>query len=187
MIDEYIEIIKAILPPIITGLMGFWLAKQKNDNLDNIKIAYNRVYFPIYQYISLNSNITIKQLIKYSKKYIEKYFKYVDKSTLNCFKKLEEENNDKTLNEFKNNIIHINSYLRRKLNYLESNSLSIYSFSTIDQKILCVIISTSFSYGFLFASEQINNVIVSFTFITMAFIFIIASIIMMFQLIKRIF
>lgn len=184
MSDKFVKIIIAILPPFISGFMGFLLARLKKDNLDNMKITYNRIYFPIYKYIILNSNIEKQQLIEYSKKYIEKHFKYVDKSTYNCFKKLEEEMNDKTLNEFKNNIVQINSYLRRKLNYLESNSFKVYAFSTYDQKIVQLIIYTSISYGLFFASGYFAGLIYTI-FCIIAFIFITASIIILFQLAKK--
>ncbi len=189
MFDKISEIIKIALPPIITGFMGFVLSKQKNNNLDNMKISYKEVYFPLYRYITLNEyNIDKDKLIEYGKKYIENYFIYLDKSTYHCFKKFEAEKDDKTLSEFENNIRLINSYLRKKLNYLESSSFSTYSFSTSDKKMFYLIIYTSLTYVFYFMYNIFSDMILlNYIFISLSFIFLIASTILLLQLVKNIF
>lgn len=189
MFDKISEIIKIALPPIITGFMGFMLSKQKNNNLNNMIISYKEVYFPLYKYIIFNKyNNDKEKLIEYSKNYIETYFIYIDKSTYYCFQKFEEKKDDKTLNEFENNIKQINSHLRKKLNYLESNSFSTYSFSTTDKKLFYLFIYTALTYLFNFMYNIfIDNIILNIIFISLALIFLIASTILLLQLFKNIF
>lgn len=54
-----LELSKIILPAIITGLFTFFITKytyNKNRPLDKMEIAYNRVYYPLYQIISDESS-----------------------------------------------------------------------------------------------------------------------------------
>lgn len=47
-----IEILKIILPAIITGIFSFFVARYnygKNVPLDKMEIAYDKIYFPIYK------------------------------------------------------------------------------------------------------------------------------------------
>ena len=52
--ESFIEILKIILPTLITGIFTFVVTKynyNKNVPLDNMKIAYNRIYYPLYKII----------------------------------------------------------------------------------------------------------------------------------------
>ena len=55
--ESFIEILKIILPALITGIFTFIVTKynyNKNVPLDNMKIAYNRIYYPLYKIINNN-------------------------------------------------------------------------------------------------------------------------------------
>lgn len=135
------EILKIVLPAIITGIFGFLVAKYTYNNnkpLDKLEIAYNRVYYPLYRLVKQNDNEGIDIIIKKSKYYFEKYDKYVDRSTLriyNSLNKCDKKVKKKSIyNIFYNNIYDKNAYLRRRLGYLEPNFLQIYTYSSTSEK-----------------------------------------------------
>lgn len=152
------EIGKTILPAIMSGIFTFLVTKytyNKNRPLDKLEIAYNRFYYPLYKIIC-NKEICndIDLIINKTKTYLDKYDKYVDKSTFRAYKYLCECNTNtkkkSAYQNFKNNIHNRNTYLRRKLGYLEPNLLQIYTYSSQSEKftfrilieccVLCVII-----------------------------------------------
>lgn len=131
-----LEVFKMILPAIIAGIFTFLVTKYsyiKNRPLDKLEIAYNRVYYPIYNIIS-NKTFSIDDVIVKSEKYITKYDKYVDISTKQLFfsiKKSKKQLNKKMLyKNFKNNIYYKNYYLRKNLGYLVSGYINLYNYST---------------------------------------------------------
>lgn len=136
------EILKVILPVIITGLFTSFIAKytyNKNIPLNKMEIAYNRVYYPIYKIISdKNIGENINEVINKSKIYIIKYNKYVDISTKKLFEALcncdKETKRKSVYHNFKDNIYNRNSYLRRRLGYLEPNFIQLYKYSTPEAK-----------------------------------------------------
>lgn len=132
------EILKVILPAIITGLFTFLITKytyNRNIPLDKLEITYNRIYYPLYKIISdKNISENINEVINQSRIYITKYDKYVDASTkrlfqilINCDKEVKKKS---IYHSFKDNIYNRNSYLRRKLGYLEPNFIQLYKYST---------------------------------------------------------
>lgn len=138
------EVLKVILPTVITGLFTFFVTKytyNKNRPLDKIEIAYNRIYYPIYRILS-DENISknINEVINKSKIYIIKYDKYVDVSTKRLFETLcncnKEAKKKSIYKSFKNNIYSRNSYLRRRLGYLEPNFGQLYKYATPGSKSL---------------------------------------------------
>ncbi len=135
------EILKIVLPAIITGIFGFLVAKYTYNNnkpLDKLEIAYNRVYYPLYNFIKQNNNADIDIIIEKAKYYFEKYDKYVDRSTLNIYNSLNrcdtKAKKKSIYNIFCNNIYDKNAYLRRRLGYLEPNFLQIYTYSSSSEK-----------------------------------------------------
>lgn len=136
--ETIFEILKVVLPAIIAGLCTFLITKytyNKNRPLDKLEIAYNRVYYPIYKIMSdKNTNNDIDTIIDKSKTYFTKYDKYIDISTKRLFDLLSEcdkEAKKKSIyHSFKDNIYNRNSYLRRRLGYLEPNFIQIYKYST---------------------------------------------------------
>lgn len=138
------EILKVILPAIITSLFTFFITKYTYNNnrpLDKIEIAYNRIYYPIYKIITdKNINNDINEVINKSKSYFTKYEKYADISTKILFEALcncnKEAKKKSIYQSFKDNIYNRNSYLRRRLGYLESTFIQLYKYSTSGSKSL---------------------------------------------------
>lgn len=136
------EIFKNILPAIIAGMFTFFITKytySKNIPLDKLEIAYNRIYYPIYMILSnKENNNDINYVINKSRLYLNKYKKYADRSTLAIFDSLCRCNKNakrKSIYKiFKNNIYDKNSYLRRRLGYLEPNPLQMYKYSSSSDK-----------------------------------------------------
>ena len=142
--ETLFEILKVILPAVITSLFTFFITKYTYNNnrpLDKIEIAYNRIYYPIYKIIS-DKNITndINEIIKRCKFYFTKYEKYADISTKKLFKELcgcNKETKKKSIYQsFKDNIYNRNYYLRRRLGYLEPSFIQLYKYAISGTKSL---------------------------------------------------
>ena len=102
-----------------------------------MEIAYNRVYYPIYKIICNNkkfNKMKVDTIIQKISFYLSKYNKYVDKSTLNAFNTLYKYKDKQSYNNFINNIYDKNSYLRRRLGYLEPNVMQIYKYLSESEK-----------------------------------------------------
>ena len=141
------DIIKIVLPAITAGLFTFFITKytyNKNRPLDKLEIAYNRVYYPLYRFINIkkDSNKIDETILEIKNKYkmhFNKYNKYIDSSTVKTFNKLCE---CKTLAEkksayykFTDNIYNMNSYLRKRLGYLEPNLFQLYKYTPLKTQI----------------------------------------------------
>ncbi|EOS75065.1 hypothetical protein C819_02706 [Lachnospiraceae bacterium 10-1] len=158
------EILMGILPAIIAGFFTFYITKytySKNQPLDKLEIAYNRVYYPIYRLMLNDDDMDI--VIKRGKYYFEKYDKYIDKSTrklfnllCNCSKEAEKRNIYKT---FKNNVYDRNFYLRRRLGYLESGFVEMYKYSQpVEKSFFRVAIEMCFIYFLFIACYVVKNI-----------------------------
>lgn len=129
------EILQVVLPSIITGLFTFLITKytyNKNVPLEKMEIAYNRIYYPIYKIVS-NENTNINDVISKIQIYFIKYNKYIDRATNRLFNELckctNEAKKKSIYARFKNNIYNRNSYLRRRLGYLEPGFAQLYKYS----------------------------------------------------------
>lgn len=138
-----LEIVKIISPACITGLITFIATKfnyDKNIPIDKLEITFNKVYYPIYRLLKYSSEDKLK-IIDICNTYFEKYDKYFDPSTIVAFKYLKNNpNHSKAYTKFQDNIYGINSKLRRRLGYLESNMFGIYAYSAPKEKRLFRII-----------------------------------------------
>ena len=163
----FIDIIKIILPSCITGIFTFIVTKynyNKNVPLDKMEISYNRIYYPIYQIIHKknvmkNLNTTIEDI----KLYLDKYNKYADISTLKTFNSLCKNKDNYSYNNFANNIYNKNTYLRRRLGYLEPNIFQLYTYSNKSEKfvirlLLELIILYCFTIIYACTKDTIKNV-----------------------------
>lgn len=138
---ELFELIKVILPAIITGMITFLITKYSYNNnrpLDKLEIAYNRVYYPLYKLVTDKNIKDIDFIITKANYSLNKYNKYVDRSTLRAFHYLCECNSEAKKKDayenLKENIYNKNSYLRRRLGYLEPNFFQIYTYSSKAEK-----------------------------------------------------
>lgn len=140
--ETFFEILKVAIPALVTGMFTFIITRytyKRNVPLEKMELAYNRIYYPIYIILKRqNKKPDIDFVISKSLLYLNKYSKYADASTLNAFKLLHEcKNNsqkDDLYQNFKNNIYAKNSYLRRRLGYLEPNFLQTYKYSSKSEK-----------------------------------------------------
>ncbi len=155
------DILKVILPAITTGLFTFIITKytyDKNRPLDKLEMAYNRVYYPIYKIIS-DKNLSMEAGIDKINIYLLKYNKYADISTTRIFMSLYEckkETKKKLIYQnFKNNIFSKNSYLRRRLGYLESNFVEQYKYFMPSLKSLIRIVLETYILYFV---AVLNNI-----------------------------
>lgn len=130
------------MPAIITGLPTFLITKytyNKNIPLDKLEKSYNRVYYPLYRLISNRKiNDDVDLILERTRFYLEKYDKYVDRSTQKAFSSALQCDTDAkrkvAYQNFKNNIYNRNSYLRRRLGYLEPNFWQLYTYSSASEK-----------------------------------------------------
>lgn len=181
--DIFFEILKTILPAVITGIITFFITKYTYNNnkpLDKFEIAYNRIYYPLYKLIKSDTK-DIEFIINKAKYYLNKYDKYADRSTLRAFNSLCECNSEAKKKDayenFKENIYNKNSYLRRKLGYLEPSFLQIYTYMSKNEKssfrilveLLCIYLFVFIGDFFIDEIQSVLNYI--------AFIFIIVMII----------
>ncbi|WP_147404544.1 hypothetical protein [Roseburia sp. AF12-17LB] len=133
---DYIQKMDSLIAALATGLITFFITKYKyhrNIPLDKLEIAYNRIYYPIY-YIT-KSNADIQQSMDKCKKYLTKYRKYADKTTLRAFENFEGAKFDNiAYKQFEKNIDKMNTKLRRRLGYLDSNIITTYNYLGVFEK-----------------------------------------------------
>ena len=161
------EILKIVLPAITAGLFTFFITKytyNKNRPLDKLEIAYNKIYYPLYRIISdKNINEDINIVISKSKIYFTKYNKYVDISTKRLYESLcqctKEAKKKSIYTNLKTNIYDRNSYLRRRLGYLEPNIVQSYKYAMpIEKSLLRISIGLCMVYISIIAySICMNN------------------------------
>lgn len=160
------DILKIILPTTITSICTFLITKytyNKNKPLDKLEIAYNRIYYPLYKLIkNKNINNNINLIIDTSKLYFNKYDKYVDRTTLRAFEFLCQCDTDTKKKEafknYKNNIIDKNFYLRRRLGYLESSFLQMYTYSSKkDKSTFRILIELTCLYIMMIIYSELNE------------------------------
>lgn len=136
MLMEMLEKLDSLIAVLATGLITFFITKykyHKNIPLDKLEIAYNRIYYPIY--CITKSNIDIQKNIEKCKVYLTKYRKYADKTTLRVFETLEDTKfNNRAYEKFKKNIDEMNTKIRRRLGYLDSNIITTYKYLSLFEK-----------------------------------------------------
>lgn len=180
--ETFIEIIKVVLPSIIAAISTFIITKykyNKNVPLDKMEIAYNRIYYPIYKILNAekNNSNNIEKIILKITPYLMKYNKYVDSATLKAFRLLKKFKDDSAFENFRNNIYNKNSFLRRRLGYLEPNLFQIYTYSSKNEKstlrilIEFVIIYIAFMIGSL--TKNKIQIICAYSVIIFAIILIV--------------
>ena len=132
---SFIEILKTILPAIVTGIFTFIVTKYnytKNIPLDKMETAYDKIYYPIYNLLHKKEfkDTNLEQVIFETSIILNKYNNFADRSTINALDLLKKNRNKEMYFNFKNNITNKYLYLRRRLGYLEPNFLQIYTYSS---------------------------------------------------------
>ncbi len=186
--ENIIDISKIILPAFTSGIITFLITSytyNKSRPLEKLEIAYNRIYYPLYKNISNeNTNNDINSFINTSKEYFKKYDKYIDLSTKRLFKLLcnctKDAEKKSIYQKLKDNIDDRNTYLRRRLGYLQPNILQLYKYTPIKTQItLWILLMFSVAYMFCILSTifsgkiQIYLAALSIIFIFFALIFLI--------------
>lgn len=137
------SIISSIVTAIISGFIAFLIAKytyNKSRPLDKLEFAYNEVYYPIYKFIKDENNYNNVYLTKNSLKiYFDTYEKYLDFSTIKIYKELcncDSKSKAKAIyRRFYNNIYDMNTYLRKRLGYLEPSAFQLFRYLTIQKQL----------------------------------------------------
>lgn len=150
----------AIISAIITGVITFLITRynyQKNLPTDKLEIAYNRIYYPILQL--LPEKKIDKETVNKIKTYLDKYKKYANPSTLKAFEPLEKYHTSSYVYEnFKRNIKKEESYLRRRLGYLEANIYVMYKYSDkLDKRAVKAYLGLGIVYFFMLANSLIET------------------------------
>lgn len=181
-IIDTIEKFNPIITTVIGGIITFFITKytyHKNIPLDKLEITYNRIYYPLYKLIKDENDISL--IIDKSKNYFNKYNKYIDKSTLKAFNILcQSDTNakrERAYQNFKNNIDNRNSYLRRRLGYLEPGIFQMYTYSSPTEKsMIRILLEFCFIYFLVIATTITKNniqIIFIYLLILSTFIFIV--------------
>lgn len=187
------EIFKIVFSVIATGLCTFLITKytyNKNRPLDKLEIAYNRVYYPLYQILFSNDGDinNIEEVINKGRLYFNKYGKYIDVSTMRLFNLLcecEKEARRKSIyRRFKDNIHNRNSYLRRRLGYLEPGFVQMYKYAMPSQKsffriMVCLCLAYSFAilYSITIHISDVASLIFALLFVSFVVIVIFEGIV----------
>lgn len=164
----FFELLKSIIPPILTGIIGFAIAKiNRNIPLDKLEITYNRVYYPIYKLlkefdeVGEIDHVKLQTLYKLLKLKYDKYLSPGTKYLFNCYDKSLEKNlidRDKNYQKLHDNIVRTNGYIRCKLGYLTTNYYDALKIMPRVQKWLFFdAIFLSITYILIIISSAIHN------------------------------
>lgn len=137
-----IELIKLAFPTVL-GFVLSWILNNRQKPNENLEIAYNRVYYPLYRLIQNNKpddNIDYDEIARIIASKIIRYEKYFNPTTIRVYKQFEKaiEDNYNVKNIYillKDNIYSQNTYLRRVLGYLTPNIFQIYYNSSQKDKL----------------------------------------------------
>lgn len=165
--------IDGLVSAIIASVGTFFITKytyHKNIPLDKLEISYNRIYYPIY--CLLRNNKDVLHIVEKSEEYLQKYNKYVDKSTSLAFDFLKRNIEDKdAYNTYKSNIFEMNRKLRRRLGYLEPDAWTIYTYSSLRERFVlravCELLSVYvfITMGVAISHELIRTVLLALSII----------------------
>lgn len=144
--NNILDILIAVVPAIITSIAAFLVAKytyNKSVPLDKLEYAYNEVYYPIYKFIRDKNNYNNVYATRNALKiYFDTYEKYLDRSTIKAFEALSKcktKTGEKSAYlKFTDNICRMDTYLRKRLGYLEPNIFQLYKYSPREDKVVLV-------------------------------------------------
>ena len=147
--DKVYEIIKILIPIIITGTVTYWVAKLNKSPIDKIAISYDRIYYPLMRIIKNYKEKDYKLILEETKKRLQKYDKYASRTTITACKLLEENINNKNARNYyyllTDDISKYNRNFRRRLGYPEPLLFNIFKYLSTYKKWLLVL-----TFGILF-------------------------------------
>ena len=136
------EIVKTIVPIILTGIITFWVTRYTQNRsvpLEKMELAYNRVYYPMYKIMRNKkwSELCHEEIKKEMDCRLKKYDKYISQSTRSTYndyiKAFENGKRNKVyLQNFQNNILSYNNRLRYYLGYPQASVWEMYTY--LDKK-----------------------------------------------------
>lgn len=185
--ESFIEILKIILPTLITGICTFLITKysyNKNVPLDKMETAYTKIYQPIYKMINgrkfkdiRNKTNNINRLISEISTILKINNEYADRLTLRLFDVFYKNKDKETYTNFKNNIINKYLYLRKRLGYLELNIFQVYKYFPKEDKLMFRFIIEFINLYIVLTILSISKGIIKYIFICIILIIIIIIII----------
>lgn len=164
------EIIKVIIPVIITGFVTYWVTKYNRCPTDKIEVAYNRIYYPLMKVIKNSEGKNNELILEETKKRLQKYNKYASRTTIAACKLLEDNIDSKNakncLRLLEDDIYKYNSKFRRMLGYPEPMFIFMYKYLSSYNKALftfyislSICVSAIYVYGILEAFPAITKVL----------------------------
>lgn len=164
------EIIKIIIPVVITGFVTYWVTKYNRCPIDKIAISYNRIYYPLLQVIKSSEGKNYKLILEETKKRLQKYNKYASRTTIAACKLLEDNIDSKNakncLRLLEDDIYKYNSKFRRMLGYPEPMFIFMYKYlSSYNKALFTFYVSISicvlaiYAYGILEAFPAFTKIL----------------------------
>lgn len=131
------NVLSPILPAVVTGLITFFITRYSYRNqttIDKIEIAYDKFYYPVFQYIFKHPNLEeFDELINLCEKLMQENEKYISDKTIEfyySFKKASEGSNKENIRRcyetFERNIKQANNRLRYRIGYYQPNIMDHY-------------------------------------------------------------
>lgn len=176
--EKYFELLLNLLPVSVTGIITFLVTKYTmswNVPLDNMKISYNRVYYPLIRVMRNTTYKTVnhQELQQLMNHLLLKYDKYISSSTkrtydnyLKVFNQNSKTNIKTEYMQFYDDVNLFNSKLRGKLGYVRANNFENFkSLSKSEQRIfkLSVTLLTLYIAVFLYSFlklEKLESIII---------------------------
>lgn len=170
--NNLFEILKVIIPAIITGFVTYWATKYNKRPIDKIKISYDRIYYPLFRIIKNSEDLEYRKILEETKIRLQKYNKYASRTTMAACKLLETNIDDKNVKNYfqllEDDIYKYNSKFRRILGYPEPPAIFVFKYLSRYNKAVFVLglslltfVSCIYLYGFLWVLPGVGKVIIN--------------------------
>lgn len=151
--DTIFNIIKDLLPPIITGAITYLITKYAagwRKPIDKIEIAYDRVYYPIFEFMKkAGSEKKYCDIVDFCNDKILEHKKYFSQRTIVLVKNFERSNENTKEENYDllyNNIRDWNVSCRKILGYPEEEFGNYRYLTNISKMILALMVGCSCVY-----------------------------------------
>lgn len=174
----YLDIMKVVIPALITGTITYWVTKYNKRPTDKIAISYNKIYHPLFQLIRNSKELEYIIILEETKKRLNKYDKFASRTTVAAYKLLEENIDNKYRKRYfhllEDDIYKYNTKFRRMLGYPEPPAILIFKYLTFYnqvQFILSISIIAFVFAAYMFGVFSTYHIVAQIAFI----IFVIAG------------